>query len=346
MVAALAKNQIAMMNLQDDEPVVQLKVAKHMEKLEQDMKSNEPARWRELNDLVLQPHHVQGLLGVVNSMRDPRVQETGRKLVQAFADGRSEGREGVKRQLKQVFNEEELQNLRQLKGEIFQGMMRPAPEGSKVTFDADALRMMKAIPDTTASAQARRMSDSSSSSLFGFDFGDFDDSMTGATDESDTVSFLGSFEEQCRTLLDQIDQVGQSFGWDSQIPAEAQAGVGGIDFLTNVFGCLQRAEGNDVKEAMCPGKFSSALFDSMSAVDNELGVNNDNLGLTNTGSDSVFNNLFGSSSSGSSSNSFNPFDSSSSSSNSFGNMFNSFFGDGSSSTSTSQSSQSPLNSWS
>jgi len=316
-----------MMNLQDDEPVVQMKVAKHLKKLEQDMKANEPARWRELNDLVLEPHHVKGLLSVVNSMRDPRVQELGRKLVQAFADGRSAGREGVQAQLSKVFNEEELPKLRQLKSEIFQGMLKPAPEGSKVTFNSNLMRMMKAIPDASTSAQARRMA------------GDlFDDKLTGVNDESDTISFLGSFEEQARTLLDQIDQVGQSFGWDSQIPSEAKAGVGGIDFLTNVFGCLQRAEGNDVKEAMCPGRYSSALFDAFSAVDNELGLNNDNLGITNTGSDSVFNNLFGS---GSGSKSFNPFGSSSSSS----NPFDSFFGGGSS-TSASQASQSPLSSWS
>merc|ERR1719240_1029952 len=99
MIAAVAKNQIAMMNLQDDEPEVQMKVAQHMKKLEEEMKGNEPARWRELNDLVLQPHHVKGLLGVVNSMRDPRVQELGRKVVQAFADGRSAGRVGVHSQL-------------------------------------------------------------------------------------------------------------------------------------------------------------------------------------------------------------------------------------------------------
>jgi len=303
-----------------------------MKKLEEEMKGNEPARWRELNDLVLQPHHVKGLLGVVNSMRDPRVQELGRKVVQAFADGRSAGREGVHSQLSRVFNEEELPKLRQLKSEIFQGMVKPAAEGSKVTFDANLMRMMRAIPDTPKPAQSRRMS------------GDlFDDSLAGVTDESDTVSFLGSFEEQCRTLLDQIDQVGQSFGWDSQIPSEAKAGVGGIDFLTNVFGCLQRAEGNDVKEAMCPSRYSSALFDAFSAVDNELGLSNDNLGLTNTGSDSVFENFFGSSSSGS--NSFSPFGSSSSS-DSFSDMFDSFFGGGSTSTSTRQASQSPLNSWS
>merc|ERR1711988_1864497 len=136
----------------------------------------------------------------------------------------------------------------------------------------------------------------------------FDDSLAGVTDESDTVSFLGSFEEQCRTLLDQIDQIGQSFGWDSQIPSEAKAGVGGLDFLTNVFGCLQRAGGNDVKESMCPARYSSALFDAFSAIDNEMGLSNDNMGLTNTGSDSFLNNFFGGGkSSSSSTNAFNPF---------------------------------------
>merc|ERR1719311_1027501 len=101
--------------------------------------------------------------------------------------------------------------------------------------------MMRAIPDTPKSAQSRRMA------------GDlFDDSLAGVTDESDTVSFFGAFDEQCRTLLDQIDQVGQSFGWDSQIPADAKAFVGANSFFTNVFGCLQRATGNDVKESMCP----------------------------------------------------------------------------------------------
>merc|ERR1711879_938040 len=84
------------------------------------------------------------------------------------------------------------------------------------------------------------------------------------------------------------------------------------DFMTNVFNCLERANGNDVKEGLCPMRYASAAFDALSATDNELGINNGEMGLT--GKHTFWTDLFGSGNSGSSS---------SSSSSPFGNLFGS-----------------------
>lgn len=175
----------------------------------------------------------------------------------------------MKTRLNEIFSDDQLLKARRLKNEMFKGLHRPAPEGKKVTFDADALRLVKAFPDSLSFAQDRRLS---SSDLF-------DDSLAGSSDESSALGFFGALEEQARTLLDQIDFVGTSFGWDSQIPSEAKAGIGGLDFFTNVADCLSRANGNDVKESFCPMKYASAAFDSISAIDNEMGVDNGELGL-------------------------------------------------------------------
>merc|ERR1712048_937540 len=114
----------------------------------------------------------------------------------------------------------------------------------------------------------------------------FDDSLVRASDEPDTLDFDGALGEQTRTLLDQIDQMGQRLR-HSQIPAEAKVGAGAMDFITNVHGCLQRATGNNVKKSMCVPRYARAALDSMSAIDDELGINNDNSGVNHNGKDSV-----------------------------------------------------------
>merc|ERR1712048_489158 len=117
--------------------------------------------------------------------------------------------------------------------------------------------------------------------------------MAGPSDESSALGFFGAIEEQTRVLLDQVDFIGNSFGWDSQIPSEAKAGVGGMDFLTNTFDCLERADGNDVKEGLCAMRYASAAFDSISAVDNEMGLNNGELGLAPTKKQTFWDDMFG-----------------------------------------------------
>merc|ERR1712048_820995 len=138
----------------------------------------------------------------------------------------------------------------------------------------------------------------------------FPDDMQGKSDESSATAFFGALEEQTRTLLDQIDFVGNSFGWDSHIPSVAKAGVGGLSFLTNVADCVSRADGNDVKEELCPVHYASAAFDSISAIDNMLGIDNGELGLdeqfdgSNKHGKSLWDSMLGSSSASSGSSNF------------------------------------------
>merc|ERR1712107_126812 len=99
----------------------------------------------------------------------------------------------------------------------------------------------------------------------------------------EALDFFGGLTEQARVAMDQIDFVGSSFGWDSKVPSEAKSGVGAADFLTNVADCVMRADGNDVKEGMCPAKYGSAFFDAISFVDNEMGISNARAGLDNPG---------------------------------------------------------------
>merc|ERR1712187_1014845 len=60
-------------------------------------------------------------------------------------------------------------------------------------------------------------------------------------------------------------------------------GVALLDFVTSTFDCVERANGNDVKEALCPAKYGSAAFDALSFIDNELGLANQNMGVTKNG---------------------------------------------------------------
>merc|ERR1711953_943991 len=109
----------------------------------------------------------------------------------------------------------------------------------------------------------------------------------------EALDFFGGLEEQARVAMDQIDFIGASFGWDSKIPSEAKSGVGAADFFTNVADCVMRADGNDVKEGMCPAKYGSALFDAISFVDNEMGIANARAGVDNPGGYDIWDDLFG-----------------------------------------------------
>merc|ERR1719230_2164540 len=99
------------------------------------MQAEEPARWRKLNEVEVSPEQKAAMLRIIRSFGDSRVQELGYKVAKAFADGRSEGRDGVKRRLSGVFNKDALPTMRQLKNELFHGLHKEASEGSDVSFD-------------------------------------------------------------------------------------------------------------------------------------------------------------------------------------------------------------------
>jgi len=139
---------------------------------------------------------------------------------------------------------------------------------------------MKALPDSSASATS--VKERLLSTGLGNNAGsiiDGDDVESDGDTALDVLGFFGAFEEQARIVLDNLDEILPGFGKDDNIPSEAKSFVGFLDFLTETTDCVGRAEGNDMKEGMCPLKYASAAFDAISCLDNELQLNNQNLGL-------------------------------------------------------------------
>jgi len=150
--------------------------------------------------------------------------------------------------------------------------------------------MFDAMANNFANNQAAATGDTSVTSPGGM--GNPSDILASSDTLEEATNFFGGFLEQTRSLLDEIDFVGNSFGWDSKIPSEAKSGVAAGSFFTNVADCVTRAEGNDVKEGMCPFKYGSAAFDAVSLIDNAMGVSNARMGVAGNGNN-IWDTIFG-----------------------------------------------------
>jgi len=102
-----------------------------------------------LNELELTPGRRDALVRIVSVFRDPRIQALGHKVVKACADGQGEGRRGVTRRLKEIFNKEKLPEMRRLKMDFFHGLHKAPLPDSDVTFDVDSIRFLKELDEPT-----------------------------------------------------------------------------------------------------------------------------------------------------------------------------------------------------
>jgi len=99
------------------------------------------------------------------------------------------------------------------------------------------------------------------------------------------LGVIAGLIEQVRVVLDQTDFIGESFGKDMKIPFWTKSLIGAIAFFTEMGDCILRANDhngtltgdkyNHVKLFMCPMKYASSFMDLISAIDNILGVAND-----------------------------------------------------------------------
>jgi hypothetical protein len=173
--------------------------------------------------------------------------------------------------------QQRLPELRQLRNEIFAGSRKSVDDRAQLQLDH--MRIIQALPVvrllSTATSETNRGSVITS-----------DDIDTGVKNSKTAMEFLASLEEQVRVILDNVDVIGNIAGKDLKIPSTAKSFVGGLDFFTQVLGCVDRASGSTVKEEMCPFKYSSAGFDLISCIDNLLGFDNEAIGVDNP--DGVF----------------------------------------------------------
>jgi hypothetical protein len=176
----------------------------------------------------------------------------------------------------ELFDGEQLPELRQLHDQVFHGVRKMASRNAR--FTPDHMRLIKALPDS--SARATSVKERLLSSGLGNNDGsiiDGDDVSDSGDTAMDILGFFGAFGEQARIILDNLDEILPGFGKDDNIPSEAKSFVGLFAFFTETGDCVGRAEGNDMKEGMCPIKYASAAFDAISCLDNELNLDNGGL---------------------------------------------------------------------
>jgi hypothetical protein len=234
---------------------------------------DDPESFRRLNELVLTRQQKDNVVKAVRSISDPRVQQFGYEVSKAVREGKPQGRAGVKRRLLSKF-QQRLPELRQLRNEIYAGSRNPVDDGAQLQLDQ--MRIVQALP--VVRLLSNEISETNKGSMI-----TSDDIDTGVENSKTAMEFIASLEEQVRVILDNVDTIGNTFGKDLKIPSTAKSFVGGLDFVTQVLGCVDRAQENVVKEEMCPFKYASAGFDALSCIDNLLGFDNENLGVDNVG---------------------------------------------------------------
>jgi hypothetical protein len=280
----------------DEEMLKRIQVG--MKRLMKHMKEMSPKAHEQLDQLSLSDGQKRGILQVVGSLGDGRLQAVGKEIAKMGKDSKIQGKntfsqEAMKRKLAQSF-EQNKTKLVQLRNELVPAALRQMLDKDwDVTFDAEKTRLVRTSKDSWDVEMAmdrptsRRLVDTSdewgsSSSSSG---GDITKTAPGSTLTSDSFDGMGSkFEEglgvfsglleQARVALDQIDFVGESFDVDMKIPYWAKSLVGGLDFVGELSDCVMRGESNEVKLMMCPMKYASAATDFLESIDNVMGVNN------------------------------------------------------------------------
>jgi hypothetical protein len=292
-------------------------IGHHVKKILNDIKMTSPKTYEQLN-LPLTDVHKKSILKVVRNLADDRLQTIGKEIARIAKGSESPRKlkrfseEALKRQLTQSFHQNKAK-LADLRNELIPAPLRSMVDKStEMTFDADSMRLFRLSKnswdvdvDKEKPDKSRMLIDTSFSSA-DVDGGSADNAAAGAELTNEDVSdltekagqglgVLAGLLEQCRVALDQIDFVGEAFDKDMKIPYWAKSMVGGLDFVAELSDCLLRdgldndetTQTNTVKLAMCPMKYASAATDFLESVDNVMGINDANGGLS-------ANSLFGS----------------------------------------------------
>jgi hypothetical protein len=255
-----------------------------------------PKAHRQLDQLALSDQQKKGILQVVGSLSDGRLQAVGKDIAKMGKDSKISGKstysqQAMVRKLAERF-EQNKTKLVQLRNELVPAALRQMLDKDlEVAFDAEKTRLVRISHDSwdvevpMDKPTKRRLIDQSDEWGSSSSGGEISNTAPGSELTSDSFDGMGTkFEEglgvftglleQARVALDQIDFVGESFDVDMKIPYWAKSLVGGLDFVGELSDCVMRGESNQVKLMMCPMKYASAATDFLESIDNVMGVNN------------------------------------------------------------------------
>eukprot|EP00928_Gymnodinium_smaydae_P071085 TRINITY_DN54763_c0_g1_i1.p1 TRINITY_DN54763_c0_g1~~TRINITY_DN54763_c0_g1_i1.p1 ORF type:complete len:407 (+),score=87.28 TRINITY_DN54763_c0_g1_i1:65-1285(+) len=260
-----------------DQVRVRALVTKGLAKISKRLAEN-PEMAARLDSIKLTTAQKRDVLRSVANMRNPAVQKLGQRVANALSQGYSEGQEGVGRRFMDMLKTDK-EVLRSLHDNAFPASAHKLTS-EDIYLDTERMRIMKELPralemhsDPKADS-SRRLADATdiASLSKGMLTGEHADSMAIKFEEA--LGIFAGLVEQARVALDQIDQVGEDYGWNSKIPYQAKSLVGGLAFVTECLDCVQRADSNEVKLVMCPMKYASAATDFLEALDNVMGLQN------------------------------------------------------------------------
>jgi len=270
-------------------------IAKGLKDISRELSEKSEANTRKLNSVTVTKQQKKDLLKIVQSMSDPRVQDLGLEVVKAMAESKSQGREAAKKHIVERL-QTRLPELRQLRDKVIpHGWQSPKgideTEIFKSTFDSWDVevdlkpRLLGSHNDGWGSwssstdhptppptVDPNEISQNVPGSMI---LSPADKTLDDKKEKG--LGIIVALLEQTRTLLNAIDFCGEGFSVDMKIPYFAKAGVGAADFGVGTFNCLDRADMNMIKMALCPFRFASAFSDMWGWVDNVLGLSNSHL---------------------------------------------------------------------